>query len=91
MSAERETFVFTEIYVDDVLQTLDFTSQSHQFTEVLLEKTTDTYRMIFFGGIAINAKPTSGLLSTSMALTSDWAGVIKGESYSDLVDIILII
>ncbi|XP_052780549.1 mucin-like protein [Mya arenaria] len=67
-----------EVYLNDVLDTTDLSTGSSQGNNILVEKNADTYRMIFFAGVAVNVKPTSGLLSLSLALTSDWAGEIKG-------------
>ncbi|XP_052261338.1 mucin-like protein [Dreissena polymorpha] len=72
------------IYINGSEETIDFSQYPNGkgYAQVILEKAivdgTDTFRMVFYSGIVVNANPTSGLLSLSMALTSDWSGKVKG-------------
>jgi len=77
---------FLDFYINGALAVIDFTQYPHgkTYTELLIQKTqddtsADVYRLVFNGGIAVNIKPQSNLLSVSVALSSNWKGNVKGK------------
>lgn len=74
------------------METIDFTQYpiGKVYTELLIQKvqddtSADVYRLVFNGGIAVNIKPKSSLLSVSVALSSNWINNVNGTKELNII------